>query len=375
MKILHIITHYYPHVYGAENFAQHLAEHQVKKGNQVCVITGLWNRKWEKEETVNGVNIYRVKTTKIRYFQTLLAIIPLFSKAHLLLKKKKIDLVHTHIYPAMIVASFLRTFFKFRFIATIQGGDIGDYPENFGPWPKIFKLIIAWALKKADMVHAVSNDLKNQLVKMEIEKKKIIVIPNGIDLKMFQGKKRNKDKDQKESISFITTSRLEKKNNLIQLIEIIGKLRKRELNLTLDIYGRGSQEKLLTTLIKDLSLERFVKLKGYLENNKLPQVLVKHDYFIRLSLQEGFGISFLEAMACGLIPIGTKTGGIVDFIKPDYNGYLIDLKKPVLEQIEKVLKESDQWGNLSRQAHLTVEKKFTWGKIYPQIEKLYKKIL
>lgn len=156
MKILHIITHYHPIVYGAENFAKHLAEYQVNKGNTVHVLTGRWERSWLKNEKINGVTVYRVSIVNIRFIKTILAIFPLFFSAFKLCKKEEVNVVHTHIYPGMLVGWLLKKTLNITFIATIQGGDIGDYPEVFGPFSSMAKSIIGVCLKSADKVHCVS---------------------------------------------------------------------------------------------------------------------------------------------------------------------------------------------------------------------------
>jgi len=372
MKILHIITHYYPQVYGAENFTQHLAERQAKDGHQVWVLTGRWNKNWKSNEKINGVKVCRVEVNKIRYIQTTLAIWPFYKKGCQLLVKHKFDLIHTHIYPGMLVGAKLVKKFKFKFLATIQGGDIGDYQESFGLAGFIFKKIISRALQSADKVHVVSTYLEKELIKMGIDQKKIIMIPNGVDIKRFKIEDL-KFKNQ-ERIKIVTTSRLEKKNNLIQLVEVVNKLRQKGHKLTLDIYGTGSLENNLKSEIRNQKSEKFIKLRGYIKQKELAKTLSDCDVFIRLSTVEGFGISFIESMAAGLITIGTKVGGIVDIISDQKNGYLIDLNKNIEIQLEKILKRKSSWSKINKQARKTAEQKFAWPDILKKMDQLYQSI-
>ncbi|NMC36415.1 glycosyltransferase family 4 protein [Candidatus Beckwithbacteria bacterium] len=373
MKILHIITHYYPHVYGAENFAMHLAQHQAKQGHEVYVVTGRWQDSWPSEETLHKVKIYRVEVNKTRYIQTILSIWPLTRKARQIIQSKNIEVIHSHIYPGMLVGAKLKKEFALPWLATIQGGDIGDYKESFGPLGTTFKKIIGKALQKADLVHAVSSYLKKELVKMELDNKKITVVPNGVDVNKFTTQ--NPKPKNNNKIKLVTSSRLETKNNLTQLVKVVSDLTHKDYDITLDIYGTGSLEQALKTEIKTLRLEKIVKLKGYVKQSKLSIVLPNYDVFVRLSTQEGFGISFIEAMACGLLTIGTPVGGITDIITDRENAYLIDLNKNISKQFISIIKDRKNWPAISRNGRNTVTEKFAWSKVLTQMDQLYKKII
>lgn len=416
MKILHIITHYFPHVYGAENFAQHFAEYQATTGHTVQVLTGQWNQQWPKEETINQVNLYRVGVIRVRYIQTLLATLPFLWQAYRLHRKYRFETIHCHIYPGMIVGAILKAFrfqvSSFRFVATIQGGDIGDYPEVFGPFAGVAKPLIGWALKHADRVHCVSTYLRDEVIKMGVNRTKIVVVPNGVDVHKFkfqsskfkiEEKNRSKEENtrtqkhknkrnrsqrtevkiqnlesriERKNIRLISTSRLEAKNNLHQLIEVVNKLRDKGYNIILDIYGTGSLQANLESAICNLQLQNSIRLKGYADHDKLPSILPEYDIFIRLSTQEGFGISFIEAMACGVIPIGTPVGGIRDIIQNGVNGYLLKMTNDQLPmtndkiaaQLTSIFQSSIHWDKIRQNARQTVQEKFAWDQVLTQVD-------
>lgn len=370
MNILHIITHYDPIIYGAENFAKHVAEYQVKQGHTVWVVTGKWKEDWQDTETIQGVRVIRVKCIKIRYIQTLLATIPLYTIALNLIKKHSIDWVHAHIYPGMLVGYLLKLQAGIPFISTIQGGDIGDYDEVFGPFKSVARSIIGFCLKRADTVHCVSNYLAEEVKKMGINNRDIVVLPNGVDVHKFKMQDVRLEIKGK-SIKLISTSRLEKKNNLAILIELIAELIQKSYEVTLDIYGKGSLEQELEKRITDLKLRDVVSLKGYVNQNQLSKLLPNYDLFIRLSTQEGFGISFLEAMACGVVPIGTPVGGIVDIIDDGKNGYLINLQETPETKLTQIFRNQNTWKTVSNNARKKVENIFDWKKILPKVANLY----
>jgi len=370
MNILHIITHYDPVIYGAENFAKHTAEYQASSSqNQIYLVTGRWDKSWKSAEEINGVKVWRAGVVKLRYIQTLLATVPLYFKSAKLLKENKIDLVHAHIYPGMLVGFLLHKFNHTPFITTIQGGDIGDYDEVFGPFKIIARTLIGACLKQAKYVHCVSSYLAGQVAKMGVDHSKIIIIPNGVDLEQFKASQVQKTASFK-TIKLVSTSRLEHKNNLVELIQILAKIKRKGLDISLDIFGTGSQKAELESEIKKLGLEDSVLLKGYIDQAALSQILPGYDYFIRLSTQEGFGISFIEAMACGVVPIGTRVGGIVDIIDDGKNGYLLSNDKDPEAQITQILKSGNR-RRIALAARAKVEAVFDWKVILPKVDKLY----
>jgi len=372
MNILHIITHYDPVIYGAENFAKHVAEYQAnKKENKVWVVTGKWRSQWKGDEIINGVNVVRVPCLNIRYIQTILAVIPLYLKASEILKKQKIHRVHTHIYPGMIVGYLLHKRHKVPYIATIQGGDIGDYDEVFGAFKIVAKLLIGFCLKKASKVHCVSNYLANQVKKIGVDKNKILVIPNGVDTNKYQVSSiKYQEKKKDEIIRLVSTSRLEKKNNLTQLIDIIKQMNDKGYQSTLDIFGTGSLETTLINQIRNLKLEKNVFLKSYIKQELLSSILPNYDYFVRLSIGEGFGISFIEAMACGVIPVALKSGGVVDIIDSNKNGFLLNSDN-LEQEFETVIKSQNNNDILRKLAIEKVKSRFDWSIILPKLEILY----
>jgi glycosyltransferase involved in cell wall biosynthesis len=86
------------------------------------------------------------------------------------------------------------------------------------------------------------------------------------------------------------------------------------LNIRFLVVGTGPLEAKLKALAEKLSISRRVQFLGHVPNEEIPHYLHVSDIFIRPSLSEGFGISFIEAMAAGLPVITTPVGGIVDFL-------------------------------------------------------------
>jgi glycosyltransferase involved in cell wall biosynthesis len=365
MKFLFLITHYYPHTYGAELFAQNLAEHLVKKGHQVDLITGRWNSSWKKQRLINGVNVYRVSVIKIRFLQTLLFILPQFLKAKELLGKNNYDFIHAHIFPSLITGALLKTTAKK--IITIQGGDLADYPEIYGSFTIFFKKIISLALKKYFKIHVVSLDLKNKV--KEISGCFSTIIPNGVSLSTSKVKSID-SKNLKTKYVACSTSRLTEKNNLEETIKAIKIVRDKNIDLGLIIAGTGYQEYQLRQLIDSLKLNEVVKLVGRLSHKKALQLTKQNKIFIRVSLREGFGIAVLEALALKTSVIASLSGGLKDFISHQNAFIPKNHNAPAIaEQIIYCLENPSLVRNKTVCGFKLVKEKYVWPKILSDFTK------
>ncbi len=85
--------------------------------------------------------------------------------------------------------------------------------------------------------------------------------------------------------------------------------------------------------------------------------------FINPALTEPFGLTLIEASACGLPVVATEDGGPRDIIKNCRNGYLIDpLDKPnIAEALMHVLTEPKKWDSLSRNGINGVRRHYSWS--------------
>jgi len=262
-----------------------------------------------------------------------------------------------------------------KLVITLQGGDIGEYKESSRLIRVLEMPFIYWSLRKADLVHCVSTHIAGAAKKLGAGK--ITVVPDGVDIAVF----RPLDKQQmRQKLGYnagekivVSTSRLTPKNGLDYLIKAMAPLG----NAKLIIIGDGEQKKHLESIIQDLKLKNRVFLLGAMPHQGLPQYLAIADVFCRPSINEGFGISFIESMACRIPTIGTSVGGITDIIVDGKNGLLVPPEDT--EALTKVLKRAIQDKNLSRsiaeQGLKTVKERFTWEAVLKQMESVYGEVM
>ena len=121
--------------------------------------------------------------------------------------------------------------------------------------------------------------------------------------------------------SILTASRLATEKHIDWIIEAVVRARKIVPQLSLDIYGKGGEEKKLQELIKKLGAENYIVLRG---QQNLKERYQDYELYLSGSMSEGFGLSLMEAIGGGLPIIGFDVRyGNPTFIDEGKNGYLI----------------------------------------------------
>ncbi len=253
---------------------------------------------------------------------------------------------------------------KVPFLLTLQEGDSFEhiYRRAFFIWPW-FKQIFS----RADHIQAISNYLADWAKKMGAECP-VVVVPNGVSLmKLEKNYKNNSDKK-----IIVSVSRLVEKNGLEDLIRAMAELPE---NYELHIIGGGPLQKKLGSIVTELKLVNRVTFIGEIPNQELPRYYASADVFVRPSLSEGLGISFLEAMQQGVPLIASSVGGIPDFLKHGETGWFCEVKNPrdIAEKIKYVLDPVNEVKveRVVKQAQELVVKKYSWEVVTEQMKKIF----
>lgn len=162
----------------------------------------------------------------------------------------------------------------------------------------------------------------------------------------------------------ITTSSLIYRNGIDILIQACALIK---LNYELTIAGDGPEKDRLENLAIKLGIINRVKFLGRVTPEQIPDLLKASDLFVRPSRHEGFGNSFIEAMAAGIPVIGTPVGGIVDFLFDNKTGFLVPVDNPevLAKKIEFVSKNDNR--KIIKAAIKLVEGNYDWDIIAKKV--------
>lgn len=209
-------------------------------------------------------------------------------------------------------------------------------------------------LQKADQLLAVSSFTKNKLIEQQqVPAKKINVFPNTLD-PYFQLPtdfskphflKERYDINENEKVIF-TLTRLNSEEGYKgydKVISILPQLIKKGVSFKYILAGKAdaAEKKRMQTLIEANGLQQYVLMPGFIADEEVTAHYLLADVFVMPSKGEGFGIVYVEAMACGLPVIaGNKDGStealqfgeLGTLIDPDNEGQLLDAISHVLKQ-------------------------------------------
>ena len=379
-KILIFSTAYFPLVGGAEIAVKEITD---RIGDiKFDMLTARLSRKNLSHERTGNVNIYRFGIGWPLIDKYLLAFFGCFYAARIY-KKNKYDLIWSIMASyGGFAAMFFKTFHsQVPYLLTLQEGDDLDCIDK-RVWPLnwLFRQIFL----KADYIQAISNYLASWAKKMGFEGE-IGVVPNAVDIKYFSKEySENEIKKLKDSLGkksgdnyVITTSRLVLKNAVDDVIKSLVYLTG---NIKFLVLGVGPEEKNLKALAKKLKVEKRIMFLGYIDHKEMPLYLRISDVFIRPSLSEGLGNSFLEAMAAGVPIISTPVGGIPDFlfdpkINPDKKstGLFCHVRDPksIAKKIETILSDKELTDKIIINAKELVFAKYDWDIITHNMNKIF----
>lgn len=397
-RVLIFSLAYLPFAGGAELALRHITDRIDDV--EFDLIALRFDRNLPRVERVGNITVYRVGFSKrsptardlMRFPLYLLKVFFAFSalrKALSLYRVRRYDAV----WAMMSYAGIPAALFKLRhprvpFLLTLQEGD------SIAHITKRWRIKMIWPLyrmvfTKATFVQTISHYLA-EFARAMGYKGPLEVIPNGVDVQKFaieNEKFKGDELRQKLGIGenekiIITTSRLVEKNAVGDLIMA---LRDLDANIKLLILGTGSLEEQLRLLAKKYGLGGRVRFAGYVDIQEIPQYLAISDVFCRPSLSEGFGSSFIEAMAAGVPVVATPVGGIIDFLfDPEKNpekeptGLFCDVRDPksIAQKVKQFLSDDALRARIVANARKLAQEKYNWDLIAKEMqEKIFNTLL
>lgn len=369
LKVVMVISQFYPELGGAEVQAQRLARALRKRGVDVSVLTrrlkGL-----PHHELIDGIPVYRaIKTIPLPFVWGLFFIVSTF---HFLYKRKKdYTVIHCHIlqeYQTVIAVLFKFIFRKKVIVKMSSSGLTSDikllHKKFYG------KLFLSFA-RKVDAVISVCKQSSKEIVDNGFSRDILVEIPNGVNLHHYC-KDASKPRNTWKTVTFI--GRLDGYKGIAYLLNGFKALLLDIDKVRLLIVGTGPEETHLENLAEDLEINGHVEFRGKQEN--IPGILCETDIFVLPSLSEGMSNVLLEAMACGLPIVTTSVGGNSDMVRDRHNGLLVPPRDSdaLREALVELLSNDVFARQLGAQARKTVEENYSLECITDSYLQLYTKL-
>lgn len=306
------------------------------------------------------------------------------------------DLVHSHYWLSGVVANELRKWWDVPIVhmAHTLGINKNKVAKNLEQIEPKLRLDTESRLPElVDRIIVSTERERSQLEQMSLEySDKTVVIPPGVDLKVFHPYLQSEARRQLEiplddkMVLFVgRIEPLKGVDTLLHAIQILKESGEMPSEMLLSVIGgnptkpretRHAELEKLMILRDELGLSNMVTFLGSRGQETLNRYYAAADVVVMPSQYESFGMVALEAMACGTPVIATDVGGLAQLIKEGETGFLVPNRDSIAlaERLGQVLSDKELREYLGRQA-AEYAKAYAWPGIAEQVIDLYKHIL
>ena len=179
--------------------------------------------------------------------------------------------------------------------------------------------LIPWAYRGSHF-HAISESTRDDLIERGVPADRIVVIHPGIDPGRF-----TPDPLANRSVppSFLYVGRLKRYKGVDIAIRALATAQRTRPELTLDVAGNGDDRPRLEALAQGLGLGSSVRFLGFVDEAAKVKLLRATWANVFPSPKEGWGITVMEAAACGTPSIASDSPGLRDSVRRDHTGFLV----------------------------------------------------
>jgi len=294
-------------------------------------------------------------------------------------RSEGLDIIHAHYALPHAVSAFLaRSAASIdtsirpapKVVTTLHGTDItlvGNDPS--------YQPLTQFVILSSDAVTAVSEDLAQRTRQNfceDVSPCSIHVIPNFVDLDLFSPSAKNGGGGEAPTAVHVSNFRPVKRVPwLVRAFEMAT----RGTNAQLVLVGDGPDQPACRKLSRELDICDRVRFLG--TRDALPQFLATADVYALASTEESFGLSALEAMACGTPVVATAVGGVAEVVDDGKTGLLapVDDLEGYAAHLRRLLTDPELAQGMGREARVQAEERFARKKVVARYEAVYRGLL
>ena len=300
-----------------------------------------------------------------------------------LIKKIKPDIVHAHYVTDYGFRGALTGFHPF--VVSAWGSDVLRAPKE----SKMSKYTVLYTLKKADVITTTAEFMGSYLSnEFKVPKSKIIRIPWGIYLKIFNNDYKEEVKGAKEDFKIGDDSPIILSNRhmapqyeiqcIIDSIPYVTKKYPNAIFVFIRGYGSMGFENEMKVRAKKLGVINNTRFISRLMPPKEMAVFLNaSDMFISIPKTDQFGSSIMEGMACGAIPIVSTIKVYKQYLEDEKNAFFVNPESPeeIAEKIIYCIEHPELKEKILKMNRKIIEEKEDWNKNAKKMEELYENLV
>lgn len=366
MNILILTTHFNPG--GISSYLLSLANALAKREHHIFIASsaGTWVKRLDSSVKHIKVNI---RTKSELSFKILWCLFWL----NRIINKEKIDIIHAQTRVSQVLAHYLSRINKIPYVTTAHGF---FRPRAFR------KIFPCWG----DKVIAISKEVQEHLIRdFAVKKEDVVLINHGVDVEKFRAMRLLSPEKQEESIAKTKKemglgngpiigiiARLSDVKGHKYLIEAFSLVLKEFPGSQILSIGEGNLKCDLVEQAKRLGIEKNVFFIPSVEDTSI--ALSVMDVFVMPSLQEGLGLSIMEAQAAGIPVVASNTGGISTLIEQNTTGLLVEpsSSEAIAFSILRLLRDKEFAGRIALNALEFIKNNFSLAQMVSKTEEVYR---
>ncbi|KRG10198.1 N-acetyl-alpha-D-glucosaminyl L-malate synthase BshA [Staphylococcus sp. NAM3COL9] len=370
----------YPSMGGSGIIATELGIKLAERGHDIHFITS--NIPFRIRKPLPNITFHQVEVNQYAVFQYAPYDITLSTKIAEVINEYDLDLLHMHYAVPHAVCGILAKHMSkkdIKIMTTLHGTDITVLGYDHS-----LKNAIKFGIEESDIVTSVSQSLAKQTNDIIETDKEIVPIYNFVRENEFPTKpdvQTEEDERLKacygikpEEKVLIHVSNFRSVKRIDTIIDTFAKVHK-AMPSKLLLLGDGPELMDMKQKARDLNIEDEVLFLG--KQNWVSEFYQISDLVLLLSEKESFGLTLLEAMKSGVVPIGSTAGGIKEVIKHEDTGFLVDVgdSTSASEYALKLLTDAKLYKTMQTRMLADVSERFSSDLIADQYEYYYKKML
>jgi N-acetyl-alpha-D-glucosaminyl L-malate synthase BshA len=282
---------------------------------------------------------------------------------------QKLDLLHVHYaIPhsiSALLAQQMTTSRYLPFVTTLHGTDITLVGADRSYFP-----ITKFSIEQSDGITTISEFMRKRTEEFFGITKPVEVIHNFVNCELY---KPDPEAQHKRPKRILHISNFRPVKRVLDCIRAFAKVRP-HVEAELWMAGDGPDRSPAEQLARELKVDQYVRFLGKQDHMER---LIPRMYALHLpSETEAFGLAALEAMACGVPPVATQSGGLPDLITHGVDGFM----EPVADtgaqaaRLVELLSDSALHSRMSAAARATATTRFCTDLLIPRYEQYYKKV-
>jgi N-acetyl-alpha-D-glucosaminyl L-malate synthase BshA len=365
----------YPTYGGSGIVATELGLELAMRGHEVHFIT--YANPIRLDPGTPRIHYHEVEVSNYPLFQYPPYSLALSSRMAEVAESYHLDLLHVHYaiphsISALLAQQMLAPVRRLPFITTLHGTDI----TLVGVDPSYFP-ITKFSIEKSDGITSISEYLRERTVEVFEVRNEIRVVNNFVNCELYRA-----DNEKTGARAYapngekllIHLSNFRPVKRALDCIRILAETLK-SVPAHLLMIGDGPDRSPAEHLARELKVDRHVTFLG--KQNHVERLIPLAHVLLMPSDMEAFGLVALEAMACSVVPVATRVGGVPELITDGEDGFV----EPVgdisahARRVVELLRDDELHYRMAKTARWNAAERFCTDKIIPQYERYYEEVL